>query len=425
MRFSSMKMICAILAGVSWCQAAPNISMAKAKNIAIEAYPGKIESAELEQEKGRWVYSFDIRRAGEADIHETLVDANTGDIISQTTETPGQQATEKQTGTLFHLIKRTPVPGDGGWDYLTIDSAARLLYISHATQVQLFDLDQEKVVDSIPNTQGVHGIALAPELSRGFTSNGKDNSVAMFDLKTHRVLGTIPVEGQNPDTIVFDPTSKKVFTFNGKSNDATVIDPGSAKVIGHIALGGRPEFAVADGRGMLYDNLEDKSEVIAIDTKDLAIKHRWPVAPCDEPGSLAMDTEHRRLFIGCGNHMMAVLDPDNGHILAHVPIGDHVDATVFDAEKGLIFNANGDGTLTVVHQDDLDHYHVVDNVVTQKGARTVAFDSKTHHLYLVTAQVGPAEKATPEHPHPRPSIVPGTFTLLTVAATERSAHDTR
>jgi DNA-binding beta-propeller fold protein YncE len=319
----------------------------------------------------------------------------------------------KVTGTL-------PIEGDGGWDYLTIDPASRLLYISHATQVQLFDLDQRRLVGAIPHTPGVHGVALAAALGRGFTSNGKENSVTMFDLKTRKVLARIPVEGQNPDTIIFDPASGKIFTFNGKSKDATVIDAPSAKVAGHISLGGRPEFAVADGHGLIYDDLEDQSQLVAIDTKDLTIKHRWPVAPCEEPSSLAMDVEHRRLFVGCGNHKMAVMDADSGRVITTLPIGDHVDATVFDAEKGMIFNANGDGTLTVIHEDAPDRYHVVDNVVTRKGARTVALDPKTHRLYLVTAQFGPAPAATLAQPHPRPSIAQGSFMLLQVSD---QAHD--
>jgi len=280
--------------------------------------------------------------------------------------------------------------------------------------VQLFDLSQKKIVGTIPDTPGVHGVAWASALGRGFTSNGKENTVTMFDLKTHRVLGRIPVGGQNPDAIVFDPVSAKVFTFNGKSKDATVIDAESAKVIGHIPLGGKPEFAVADGRGMLYDNLEDRSQLIAIDTSQWTVKKRWPVAPCEEPSSLAIDREHRRLFVGCENRQMVVVDADGGRVIAALPIGAHVDATVFDAGRGLIFNAGGDGTLTVIREDGPDRYHEVETVLTQKGARTLALDSQTHRLYLVTAEFGPPPPAAQEG-HPRPRIVPGTFTLLTVA----------
>jgi len=324
--------------------------------------------------------------------------------------------TESTMLSSYKVVARQPLEGDGGWDYLTLDPAARLLYIAHATQVLIFNLDQKKIVGTIANTPGVHGVALAPALQRGFTSNGKENTVTVFDLATHAEIARIPVAGQNPDAIVFDSASGKVFTFNGRSKDASVIDPPSAKVIGHIALGGKPEFAVADDQGMLYDDLEDQSQVVQINTKDLSVKHRWPVAPCEEPSSLAIDAAHRRLFVGCGNQKMAVVNADDGHVLTTLPIGDHVDATVFDPKSGMIFNSNGDGTLTVIHEEDPDHYRVVDNVATQKGARTVALDPQTHRIYLVTAQFGAAPAATPAQPHPRPAIVPGTFTLLTVAA---------
>lgn len=316
----------------------------------------------------------------------------------------------------YKVIDKQSLPGDGGWDYMTIDAAYRLLYIAHSTQVDVFDLDQKKGVGAIPNMSGAHGVAIVPALNRGFVSNGKDNSVVAFDLKTRVEISRIPAQGQNPDTILFDPASDKVFALNGKSRDASVIDPQTNRVVAHIPLGGKPEFAVVDGQGMLYDNLVDQSQVVAIDTKQFAVKHRWPVAPCEEPATMAMDVAHRRLFIGCRNHRMAVLDADQGTVITTLPIGDHADAAGFDADRGMIFSANGDGTLTVIHEDDPDHYHVIANVPTAKGARTMALDPKTHHVYLVTAQFGPAPAATAEQPHPRPRIVPGTFQLLTVAA---------
>jgi YVTN family beta-propeller protein len=312
----------------------------------------------------------------------------------------------------YRVLQKLAIPGEGGWDYLMADAAGRRLYISHGTQVDVLDMDQNKVVGHIANTPGVHGIALSPD--RGFTSNGKEGTMAIFDLRTLSILARVSV-GENPDTILYDPASKHVFTFNGRSQDVTAVDPATAQVVGRLPLGGKPEFAVVDGSGMMYDDLEDQSQLAALETRGLTVKARWPVAPCEGPSSLAMDIAHRRLFAGCGNRTMAVVDADNGHVITTLPIGDHVDATVFDPETALIFNSNGDGTLTIIHEDSPNEYHVVENVITQKGARTMALDSKTHRLFLATAQFGPAPAATAEHPHPRPAILPGTFTLLVVA----------
>lgn len=311
----------------------------------------------------------------------------------------------------YHLIKKVVLGGEGFWDYLAVDSAARRLYISHASKVLVLNADTYAVLGEIPGTDGVHGIALAPALGRGFTSNGRSNTVSVFDLQTLKVQGQVKT-GENPDAILYDPASRRVFTFNGRSNDATVIDAASGAVAGTIPLGGRPEFAAADGDGRIYVNLEDKSEVVTLDSRALSLKTRWPLAPCEEPSGMAMDTKHRRLFIGCHNKMMAVMDADTGRIVATPPIGEGVDANAFDPGTGLAFSSNGDGTLTVVREDSPEKFSVVENVPTQRGARTMALDLKTHKVYLVTAQFGPPPAPTPERPHPRPSIVPGTFTLL-------------
>ncbi|HEY0407993.1 MAG TPA: hypothetical protein VGC89_19815 [Pyrinomonadaceae bacterium] len=311
------------------------------------------------------------------------------------------------------MIKKVTLGGDGGWDYLTIDSQERRLYISRSTHVMVVDADSGKIVGDIPNTNGVHGIALVPELRKGFTSNGRDSTVTIFDLKTLKVLSQVTV-GKNPDAIIYDPSSKRVFTFNGASNDATAIDANSGVVAGTIPLNGRPEFAVTDASGHIYVNLEDKSEVVKFDAHKLAIEARWPLAPGEEPTGLALDRKHARLFAACANKQLAVLNADNGHLITTLPIGSGVDAASFDPDTNTVFSSNGDGTLTVIHEDAPDKYRVMDNVLTQKGARTLTLDAKTHQIFLVSADFGPPPAPTPERPRPRPSIVPGSFALLVV-----------
>ncbi len=317
-------------------------------------------------------------------------------------------------GSGYHIIKKYPISGEGFWDYLKMDSAARRLYISRGTHVIVFDPDARKVVGDIPNTEGVHGIALAPELGRGFTSNGRASTVTIFDLKTLKEIGQTPTTGQNPDAIIYDPASRRVFTFNGRSGNSTAIDAAAGTVAGTIDLGGRPEFATSDGKGKVYANLEDKSTVVAIDSKQLKVESRWPLAPCEGPSGMAIDREHRRLFIGCHNQLMAVMDADTGRVLTTLPIGRGVDANRFDPETQLAFSSNGDGTLTVVHEDSPDKFAVVDNVPTQRGARTMALDAKTHNIYLVTAEFGPAPPPAPGQRFQRPTIVPNSFLLLVV-----------
>jgi len=314
-------------------------------------------------------------------------------------------------GSGYHLLKKIPLGGEGGWDYLTLDAAARRLYITRATHVAVLDADTGATLGELADTPGVHGVALAPELGRGFTSNGRVSAVTIFDLKTLRALGQAKT-GANPDAIVYDPASKRVFTFNGGSADATAIDAASGAVAGTIALGGRPEFAAADGAGRVYVNLEDKNELVALDSRRLVIAARWPLAPCTEPAGLAMDTRHQRLFVGCHNQMMAVVDAASGRIVATLPIGRGVDANAFDPDTSLAFSSNGDGTLTVAREESPDKYSVVENVATQRGARTMALDTKTHNVFLVTAEFGPPPAPTPENPRPRPTIVPGSFVVL-------------
>jgi DNA-binding beta-propeller fold protein YncE len=313
----------------------------------------------------------------------------------------------------YHLLKKVVLGGEGFWDYLICDSDARRVYISRGSHVMVVDADSYAVVGDIPGTDGVHGIALAPELGRGFTSNGRTSTVTIFDLKTLKVLGTAPT-GEGPDAIVYDPASKRVFTFNGHGGSSTAIDAASGTVAGTITLGGRPEFAAADGQGHVYNNLEDKSELLQIDSQKLTITARWPLAPGDSPSGLAIDRDHRRLFAGCHNQMMVVMDADNGKVLATPAIGQGVDANGFDPGTQLAFSSNGDGTLTLVHEDSPDKFTPVASVSTQRGARTMAVDTKAHRIFLVTAEFKPAPAPTADQPRPRPQAVPGSFTLLVV-----------
>ena len=262
-----------------------------------------------------------------------------------------------------------------------------------------------------PNTSGVHGIALAREFDKGFTSNGRDASVTIFDLKTLKILSQVKV-GQNPDAILYDPTSKRIFTFNGTSKDTTAIDAKSGTVAGTLALGGRPESGVADGHGKIFVNIEDKGQVVEFDSRKLTIDATWSLSPGEEPTGIAMDLKHRRLFVGCANKLMAVMNADNGKLIATLPIGEGVDATAFDSETQLALSSNGAGTLTVVHEDTPDKFSVLENAATQRGARTMALDQKTHKVYLITAEFGPPPAPTAEQPRPRPPMIPGSFTLL-------------
>jgi DNA-binding beta-propeller fold protein YncE len=311
----------------------------------------------------------------------------------------------------YHVAKKIVLGGDGGWDYLTVDSNARRVYISRGTHVMVVDADSGAVVGDIPNTNGVHGIAIAADFDKGFVTDGRDATVTIFDLKTLKVLGTAPT-GKNPDAIIYDPASKRVFAFNGSSKDATAIDAKTGTVAGTIPLGGTPEFAVADEKGHVFVNIEDKSEIVQFDSNKLAVENHWSIAPGEEPSGLAIDRKHRRLFSVCSNKLMVVVNSDDGEVVTTLPIGTGTDAAGFDLETGLAFSSNGDGTLTVVHEDSPDKYSVIENVTTLRRARTMALDTKTHQVYTVTAEFGTAPAPTAQQPRPRPPMVPGTFTLL-------------
>src|SRR5579863_6569672 len=313
----------------------------------------------------------------------------------------------------YHIIKTYKLGGEGGWDYLKLDPDSRRLYISRATHVMVIDADTGKPVGDIPDTPGVHGIALAPDLGRGFISNGREGTMSIFDLSTLKLIKKVPV-GENPDAILFDPATKRVFTFNGHSHDATAVDAATGEVVGKIPLDGKPEFAVTTGAGEIFVNLEDKSEILALDPQNLKIKSTWPLTPCQEPSGLAIDIKNRRLFAGCDNKLMAAVNADTGKVITTVPIGDGVDANGFDPETGFAFASCGEGVLTVTHEDSPDTFSVVQSVPTQRGARTMAVDTKTHQIFLVTAKFGPPPAATEQQPHPRPPILPDSFVVLVV-----------
>ena len=308
----------------------------------------------------------------------------------------------------YHLAARVPLGNAEGWDYLAFEPAARLVYISHESDVLVVDPVSGRVVDRIPRTPGVHGIAFAPVARRGFISNGDDSSVTIFDLATRHVIGHVRTGG-DPDAIAFDSVSGRIFTMNAEGKSSTAIDAATGSVAGTIPLGGAPEFAVADGHGHLFANIESTSELVEIDTHALIVEHCWPLSPCAMPSALSMDRARRRLFVGCRNHVLAVVDADAGRVLQSLPIGDHVDASVFDAERGLVFASNGDGTMNVFGERGSDSLVLLETVKTQAGAKTMAFDPATHDVFLVTA--ARAKRATGKG-----EIVPGTFTMMRYAS---------
>lgn len=290
----------------------------------------------------------------------------------------------------YSVTKKIPISGQGSFDYLTVDESGRRLYVSHGTQVEVLDVDSGAVVGNIPNTLGVHGIAIAAEFSRGFVSNGQSSTVTIFDLKTLKPIADVPT-GKKPDAIIYDPATKRVFAFNGGSDSATAIDAATGKVAGTVDLKGGPEFAAADGQGFVYNNLEDENLVVKIDANKLTVEQRWPTAPCASPSSMAIDRSNHRLFLGCRSKVMAVMNADTGQVITTLPIGDHVDATAFDPETKLIFNSNGEGSVTVIHQDAVDTYSAVETVKTLPRAKTMALDPRTHQLFLSTAESGQFE----------------------------------
>jgi hypothetical protein len=308
----------------------------------------------------------------------------------------------------YHVIKTIPVGGEGGWDYVYVDSDARRVYVSRGTHVMVLDADTYAVVGDIPDTQGVHGIAVASDLGRGFTSNGRGNDVTIFDLKTLKPIGSVKTDA-NPDAIIYDSATKRVFTFNGRGKNATAITAADGAVAGTIPLGGKPEFAVADGKGTIYVNNEDTSELHHLDSQNLKELHRWPLTPCKSPSGLAMDLSTRRLFSVCDEKVMAVVNADTGKVVATPAICDGPDASAFDPSVGYAFASCGDGNLTVIHEDSPDKYTVVENVPTKKSARTMGLDMKTHNIFLPAADFDP-----PAPGERRGKMKPGSFVIVVV-----------
>jgi len=315
----------------------------------------------------------------------------------------------------YHLLKKYNLSAAPGgkeyWDYITFDAATRRLYISHNTEVKVVDADSGAEVGSVADLKRVHGIALVSELGRGFISDGGADEVVVFDMKSLKVTSHIKTGG-NPDCIIYDPASKHIFTMNGKTSDASVIDPNSLAVVATIPMGGRPEYAVADGKGMIYDNIEDKNEVVALDSKTNTVKSRWPIAPAEEATAMDMDIEHRRLFIGGRNKVLAIMDADSGKIIQTFPIGSGVDTNIYEPKTGLVFTAVREGALHIFHEDSPDKFSMVETVKTEFGARNMALDPKTHKLFIDTSDFGVAPAPTTEQPNPQPAPVSGTFRLL-------------
>ena len=314
----------------------------------------------------------------------------------------------------YRVINRIPVEGNGGWDYITVDEAASRVYVSHGNEMNVVDITTQKVIGTIPDTKGVHGIALAKDLNKGFISNGRDTSVTVIDLKTLKLIAKIKVTGNNPDAIIYDPLSHKVFTFNGRSSNSTVIDANTNRVIGTIKLIGKPEFPVNDLKGRIYVNIEDKNSISVININTLKVEKTWSIAPGESPSGLAIDLKNHRLFSVCENKLMVVVDYMTGKIISTLKIGEGVDGVSFDPGLNRVYSSNGEGTMTVVQEKDANTFVVLENVRTQKGARTITVNTKTHRLYLPTAEYSAAPAPTNDNPHPRTSVKPGTFTVLEI-----------
>ena len=310
----------------------------------------------------------------------------------------------------YKIARKIQVSGEGSWDYITVDGKASRIYASHATTAVVVDIKTGNVLGSIPDTKGIHGIALSQEINRGYTSNGRDSSVTVFDLTTLKTIEVIKGTGANPDCIMYDSFSKKIFTFNGRSNSSSVIDTKTNKVVATIPLDGKPEFAATDGKGNIFVNIEDKSVINVIDAKNFKVIQHWSIAPGEEPSGLALDNETHRLFSVCSNKLMVVTDSQTGKVITTLPIGDRCDGVTFDPAKKIAYSSNGEGSITVVQEVDANTFKVLETIQTLQGAKTIAIDNTTHHLYLPTAEYGVA--ATGER---RAPIKPNTFMILDVA----------
>ena len=321
----------------------------------------------------------------------------------------------QNTGSEYKIVDKISLPTDGGWDYLSVDEAGSRLFVSHSAIVQVVDLKTGKLAGTVNETPGVHGIAIAPDLNKAFISVGRSALVKVINLQTLEVIADVKVTGQNPDAIIYDQFSKRVFTFNGGSSNSTVLDAVTNVVVGTIALEGKPEFPASDGKGKMYVNIEDKSLISVIDVKSMKVEKSWPIAPGEEASGLAIDNENHRLFAVCSNKLMVVVDAINGHVITSLPIGGGCDGVKFDPGMKRAYSSNGEGTMTVVQEINKDSFKVLENVPTMPGARTIAVDTRTHHLYMPTAEYNPAPAATTDNPRPRRTMKPGTFVILDVA----------
>ncbi len=321
---------------------------------------------------------------------------------------------EAQNVNKYKISDRIHLDGDAGWDYLSVDDVAGRLYVSHGNMVQVVDITKNKVVGTIQDTKGVHGIAIAADLNKGFISDGRDSAVTIFDLTTLKTITKIKVTGRNPDAILYDPFSHKVFAYNGGSASATVIDAKENKVIATIPLSGKPEFSVTNNNGLVYVNIEDKNQIAVINSITLKVEKYFDVKQGEEPSGLAIDNVNHRLFTVCGNKLMVIIDAETGNTITTIPIGERVDGVAFDIDLKRIYSSNGDGTMTVVQQEGKDKYVVIENTITQRGARTIAVNQKTHHIYLPCSDFQPAPKPTAENPKPRPAPKPNSFTILDI-----------
>ena len=332
-------------------------------------------------------------------------------VFSMAISIPAHLFAQKKTG--MHVIADFPIHSPGGWDYITADAKSNRVYVSHGRQVNIIDGATGDSVGYIPDTKGVHGIAIAHEFNKGYTSNGQANNISIFDLKTNQVLKQVNA-GTGPDAIFYDDFSKKVYAFNGRSKDATVIDAATDEIVATIPLGGKPETGVSDGKGKVFVNIEDTGEEVEIDAATYKILNRWKLEGGEEPSGLAMDAKTDRLFIGCGgNHTMIVLDATNGAIVAKFPIG-RCDGVGFDPGLKLAYSSNGEGTVTVIRELSASKFEFVENITTEPGARTIGVNTKTHKLYLPTSQMKPAPAPTGDNPRPRPQQIPGTFHVVVV-----------
>ena len=312
----------------------------------------------------------------------------------------------------YHVVARYLIGGEGGWDYLTTDPESRRLYVTHNTRVEVLDLDSGKSLGAVEGTAGAHGVALAPKLGRGFIASGRDSAIVVFDLKTLAVTNRLHVPARFPDALLYEPVSGRILSFNAGSDNACAFDAATGAFIGTLPLGGAPEFAVADGAGRVHVNLESTNEILMLDAKKLRVLRRASLAPGVEPTGLAFDRAHHLLFSGCHNKKLVVTDSNTGKVVTTLPIGEGVDGVGFDSKRRVIFASNGEGSLSVARERNAGGFDAVETDSTQRGARTMAVDETSGRVFVVTASFGPPPEPTAERPHPRPTILPGTFVVL-------------